>query len=520
MRVEFVSHACLLIEGRDTCIATDPWWEGPCYARQWNLFPRPVSAEKVDRATTILLSHGHADHLNEPTLKTLTPGKTAFYPYYWYGGTPDWLRELGFAHVVEAPSESTYPLGAGAKVTFLVCGQDAIMVLEIDGEVLVNVNDALHSTSPDVVDLYCRRLRDRWPRIDYVFCGYGGASYFPNTFHAPHKDDRATGRLRETLFIDTFCRIVAALRPKIAVPFAADFVLLNEQQRWINEIRFPREAAPAFFDRHWRTPDIETEVVVMYPGDALEGGELLALSPYRARLKDGSIDHLIGEQYPTDISVFASGQTVDGVEVAAALAAHLPTQMRFYAKESVEGLRFAVQLTDVDGPDGWYNVRLGGGAAQVTRSDRPDPEAVARIRTAHDALMNSITSDWGGDDLIIGYGCEIEAASPAAMKSARIAAELLVRHPRPADYALRHPWRTLRYMRQTWFSTRAKIASKLGRRRVDASHQVSTDAWLTESAEALRLRLGLPAWEEALAARPPAPLTSGADLSREAPVPT
>jgi len=509
MRIEFVSHACLFVEAGGTRFATDPWWEGPCYARQWNVFPQPVSADKVDLAETILLSHGHADHLNEATLRTLTPGKTAFYPYYWYGGTPEWLRELGFARVVEAASERTYALGEGAEVTFLVCGQDAIMVIEADGQVLVNVNDALHSTSPRTIDLYCRRIAERWPRIDYLFCGYGGASYFPNVFHAPHKDDRAIGRLRETLFIDAFCRIAATLRPRIAVPFAADFVLLNRAQRWINEVRFPREAVPAYFDRHWRTPDIATEVVVMYPGDAFEDGELRARSPYRARLENGSIDHLIDEQYPIEVSVFASGRTIDGTEadaVAGALAAHLPTQTVFYPREQVEGLRFAVQLTDVAGPN-WYNVALDRGGARVERADAPAPDAVVRIRTAHDALMNSIGSDWGGDDIIIGYGCEIHVASPADMKPARVAAELLVRHPRPEAYARRHPWRTLRYVGQTWFAARAKIAAKLGRGVADASDPVGTDAWLTDDAEVIRTRLGLPdrhAAPAALATRPAA----------------
>ena len=391
-------------------LATDPWWEGPCYARQWNVFPRPVAAHRVDDASHILLSHGHADHLNEPTLATLSPGKTALYPFYWYGGTIEWLRSMPFGKVIEATSGTSYALGGGVKVTYLVCGQDAVMVIEDGTSVVVNVNDALHSTSADIIALYCSMIRKRWPKIDAVFCGFGGASYFPNVFHTPGKDNRAVGALREEFFAGEFCRIVAALEPTVAIPFAADFVLLSPDQRWVNDVRFPREAMGAYFDQHFRKPGCTTRIVTMYPGDVLENSEVLPLSPYRDQLVDGSLDHLIDEQYPAEVSVFASGRTIDAAEaeaLTALLERHLPTQTRFYPVGAVEGLTFAVELTDVEGAR-WFNARVTAATATVERAEEPAADAIARIRTSHDALVNSVTDDWGGDDIIIGYGCQID----------------------------------------------------------------------------------------------------------------
>ncbi len=371
-------------------MATDPWWETGCYTNQWNVFPRPVDTGRVEAAGTLVLSHAHADHLHEPTLLSLPGNKRVLFPYYWYGGVPDWLSHMGFEEVVELRSERTVELGGGARITYLVCGQDAIMVIEDGDSVLVNLNDALHSASESTVDLYCRRIRRRWPRIDYLFCGFGGASYYPNVFHGPGKDDRAIGRLREEFFVAAFCRIVAALEPRIAVPFAADFVLLDPRQRWMNEVRFPREQIPAYFDDWFRPPGCETEILTMYPGDVLDGYGLKASSPYRETMREGSLDHLIDEQYPEVNSTFAATSHADAPQaetLVELLATHVTEQAAGRPRSTVEGLRFSVKVTGVDAPN-WYDVVVGDRGARVERVAEPDSAAEARIHTSYDALVH------------------------------------------------------------------------------------------------------------------------------------
>lgn len=491
MRIDYISHACLLIDSGTTRLATDPWWVGPCYARQWHLFPRPIGEAKVGEANAILISHGHEDHLHEPTLRTLAAGKAAYYPYHWYGGTPQWLAAMGFAPVIEAASGRSYRIG-DAVVTFLVCGHDAIIVVEAGGRVLVNVNDALHATSQATIDRYAARIRARWPRIDYLFCGYGGASYFPNVFHAPDKDDAAIGQLRETYFVDAFCRIVAGLEPEVAVPFAADFVLLDPAQRWINEIRFPRERIGAFFDAHHRSPGMKTRIVTMYPGDAIEAGELLPASPYRSQMRAGSLDHLIDHQYPEPVSGFAGTAALApaAATLAADLARHITRQAGLRPRADTEGLRFSLELGDLTAPN-CFEVGIADRRASVTRRERADPCMPVRIRTSARVLCDAMREDWGGDALIIGYACEIDAATRAALPRARVAAELLVRHPHPLDYARRHPVRALRHIGQAWSATLATLVAKLRRRPV-AEDRVHRDAWLTGDAGHLRARLSLP----------------------------
>src|SRR5438045_2592651 len=45
MKVTYISHACLLIDTGVSTIATDPWFDGPAFCDQWNVFPKPTMSE-------------------------------------------------------------------------------------------------------------------------------------------------------------------------------------------------------------------------------------------------------------------------------------------------------------------------------------------------------------------------------------------------------------------------------------------------------------------------------------------
>src|SRR5262249_45348457 len=147
--------------------------------------------------------------------------------------------------------------------------------------VFVNVNDALHAYPPKIVDVFIEHIRQRWPSIDTVFCGFGGASYFPNAIHCPGKNDAEIAEAREQMLAHAFCRIVHDLNPRTAVPFAADFALLRANQRWINERRFPRVLIPEYYRACFGEAKNGPHIHIMYPGDALLDNELLRSSPYR-----------------------------------------------------------------------------------------------------------------------------------------------------------------------------------------------------------------------------------------------
>jgi Beta-lactamase superfamily domain len=499
MKVTYVSHACLLIDTGRTLLATDPWFDGPAFCDQWNVFPRPVHSAEAEDASVYLISHPHEDHLHEPTLRRLCARpKRVFYPFYWYPETIIWLRSLGLGEVIEARSGRSHSIDENSKVTFVGApGQNSIIVVESGDEVLVNVNDALHSEPHWLVDVYVRQLKRRWPKIDVMFCGFGGASYYPNALHAPSKNDQAVARLREQLFIHNFCRIAHELAPRVAIPFAADFVLLAPHQRWINTIRFSREDIPAYYRKHFG-PNPATSVYAMYPGDKLVNGKLEAVSPYRAELRNGRLDHLIAQQYPQEVSAFRTTGRSDSGEAACRhwavrLAAHLNSQAKFYRRRAINDLSFGLRLRDLDGTN-WFNVRWNGAQFDVVNGNAPSLASMANIETTTTVLETSVENDWGGDALTIGYACDVTVLDSRAPRKIRLCISLLTRYPHPKSYAFTHPARTVDYLCQSapmvLARVKSKIRSGIGRSREDEI--VSSPQWLTGNIDAIRKAFHLP----------------------------
>lgn len=509
MRIRHISHASLLIETGGLRLATDPWFDGPAFSGQWHVFPRPVEPQRVTEAEVILISHGHEDHLHEPTLRAIAPGRRAVYPFDWYDGNVPYLKSLGFREVTEARSWTPIRLNDSVTVTFVKVGPDSIMVFEGEGRVVVNVNDALHSSEPAVIERVTARLTARWPTIDTVFCGFGGASYYPNAIHADGKQDVEVARVREQLFVHNFCRIAQALQPAVAVPFAADFVLLAEHQRWINAVRFPREQIAGYYDRHFRRPGDRLRILPLYPGDVLEDNRLIERSPYRDRMRQGALDHLIVEQYAAEIRALAGRpplQACDVGDLDACLLARLTGQARAVPPGRLERIRFAIRLTDVAGPV-CLNISFPGGRAAVERRAQPAPGSRFVLETTSALLRSLFSHPWAGDVLIIGYSGDIRLAERAPMDHGLFVTcmDLLTAYPSALDSFFRHPVRMARYLAQNPGMVLGRLRQKLGRRRASAGPDgslIKGPQWLTEPADQLRKICGLPEWP----ARPMPPI--------------
>jgi len=449
MKIHYICHACLLVDTGDVKIVSDPWFHGPAYCGQWHVFPKPVNTDKLSEIDAILISHGHQDHLHEPTLKVLPKSAQVFYPMQWYGGTTEYLRSLGFAGVTEAISKRKYRCGSNTRVTFLANNMDTVVVIESGGRVLVNVNDALHAYPRSVIDLFVGEIRKMWPRIDVVFCGYGGASYFPNNVHLEGKDDLEVARVREQFFVHNFCRIVYGLRPAIAVPFAADFALLQPHQLWINGVRFPKSHIPDYFSENFG-PTNGTKIVPMFAGDVLDEDRLQPDSPYRAHLEDGNLVHLIQDQYMDEIARAAEPVRIpesDAVSLQSEILENVRFRSELFDREALGKLIFCVTVSDVPG-NNCYNIFFDDGRPTVTRDPSPRADSILRLVTSSHILRTSFGSEWGGDVFTIGYGGEIFVIKSGILE-ANLDVDcirLLTRHPRATQHWKKEPIRMVRFL--------------------------------------------------------------------------
>src|SRR5581483_4077083 len=449
MRIEYICHACLFVDSGDVQIVTDPWFKGSAYCGQWNIFPKPVNTEILDKAQVIALSHGHEDHFHEPSLRGLPRAAKVFYPYSWYGGTTEFLQELGFKDVVEAAAQKTYKLSPDTSLTYVVNSLDSIVVIEAEGIVLVNVNDALHSFPPKIQDLFITAIKERWPKIDTVFCGFGGASYFPNAIHCPGKDDIEIGEAREQLFAHSFCRIVHGLAPEVAVPFAADFALLQPEQRWINDVRFPRARLAEYFRQLYPEAAESVRIVAMYPGDVLANNQLVPNSPYRSQFVEGGLKHLLEEQYRDEIKALTSAPQIgeeDARRLEGEIIANINRRKDLYA-DQLCSIKFSIKVQDCP-ISPCFNVSFEDARLQVTRSEHPTPDSLLVVRTSSRILRHSFASDWGGDAITIGYGLDVDVFDPATIQSSLDVAcvRLLTRQPSASHYWKQEPLRMARHL--------------------------------------------------------------------------
>ena len=227
IKVSYICHAAMLIEADGMKIITSPSIKGSAYCDQWYLFPKPIDYRPILDADYILCSHGHEDHTHPESLKLFDKNAKVLYPYGWYDGSKEFFNELGFNHITEAINEKTYHLNNKTSITYFSNNLDNIIVIDHEGEILVNVNDALHSAPQILIENITSKIAARWKKIDYVFSSYGGASYFPNCFKFQGKDDIEIAKTRELFFLNNFCKIITALSPRYAVPFASDFVYLT-----------------------------------------------------------------------------------------------------------------------------------------------------------------------------------------------------------------------------------------------------------------------------------------------------
>jgi hypothetical protein len=452
MRIDFIGHATLLVRSGSTSLLTDPWWDGPAYHGQWHQYPVPVpERHDFSRLSAVYLTHGHEDHTHAPTLRHLTHAR-ALLPRWYDGDNAEMLRDLGFSRVDEIGSGDTLRIGPMSLTVFSYLG-DSILVIDDGREVAVDVNDALHCARDEVIDEYARVIRERFPSIDYLFCGFGGASYFPNCFRVPGKNDEAVARRRESLFLSKFARIVKELGPTHAFPFAAHFVLPDERNWWISELRLRGPDAAATLAELCR--GLPTRIHALAPGDGIEDG-VVHQERRRPILRPDEVRALVRARCPAPelppLDVDGFHRMLELVRSAARANA-----------SAVPALDAAIRLWDH--PARMIRVRTRERSAEVTAVDAP-ASAPLILETRSDLLEAAMTEAFGRDQICIGYGGIMRIASADAVRANLHERLLDLVAPVPSwrDRLLRDPLRCGRFLLNDP-GARLALMEKLRRRR-------------------------------------------------------
>ena len=395
MKITFVGHASLLIEAAGIRILSDPWWRGPCFGAQWWTYPAPHAEVIANGVDYVYVSHGHHDHLHPGTLQTLDRRATCLVARSI--GLGDSLRELGFP-VVELGDDDVHEIAPGVSCRILEThADDTLLVVEDDERVCINLNDALHAAPASVQDAFIAKLKSLYPRIDYVFCGYGTASHFPNCYDIPGKDRAASAARRQAYFNRQWVRLVAGLAPRFAFPFAADVVFLEEDLIWANEPTHNAERPTAVFRSAVR--GAATQVFDIAPGFAIEGDQVLVES-LRKPLSEEQLRAQCQEGIARSNAYGAGSQKVFD-ETLELLTANVGRCLP-YLREYDGDYRFLLRFRNF--PTGIEIVKR---SVSVTVSPAPFPVDAhydLAYLTRLNYVRNALTSPFGHEILFVGSG--------------------------------------------------------------------------------------------------------------------
>lgn len=244
---ETIGNACLICHDHGPVLATDPWIKGAAYFGSWTT-SHEIPAEQlanIKACKYLWISHGHPDHLSQESLAELKDKQILLPDHFGvHGGgrIARELREAGF-DVRILPDGVWTPLSPRLRVMSIgdYC-QDAVLLVELGGRLLVNSNDSSDNGAGDFVRHLISQYADTYL---LALTGYGDADMI-NFF------DEAGQRIpppamKKEPFIDGLEQILEAFGIRAYVPFSSQHRYQRTDSAWANECATPPEVYRAGF---------------------------------------------------------------------------------------------------------------------------------------------------------------------------------------------------------------------------------------------------------------------------------
>ena len=232
---ETIGNATVVAHDDGPVLACDPWIRGSAYFGSWGLAHGiPAAQDRAVRdAGAVWFSHGHPDHLNPASLP-LFQGTRVLLPDHVGGRIANDLRRDGYC-VEVLPDAQWVRLSDRVRVLCIAdLLQDAVLLIDVGGTLVVNVNDAADHGWGGLV----KRIVREYPQSYLLrLMGYGDADMI-NFFDEQGARVPGVGQLRKEAGFEVgadSARMAETFGVTHYVPFSSFHRYQRRDSAWANE---------------------------------------------------------------------------------------------------------------------------------------------------------------------------------------------------------------------------------------------------------------------------------------------
>lgn len=239
-----IGNATLIAYDDVPILATDAWIEGGAYFGSWG-FSHEIPAEQLDairKCRYLWYSHGHPDHLSAESLSNLSD-KEILLANHVGGRISRDLTAMGF-RVRILPEREWVSLSPRIRaMTLSDYNQDSILLVDINGSLLVNINDASDRGWGD----YVRKVVRQFKRSYLLkLANYGDADMI-NLFDDDGKRILPPAA-KKPLVGRMLSQWAGRLDTTHAIPFSSFHIYQREDSIWADEYTTPLSVYSTGFD--------------------------------------------------------------------------------------------------------------------------------------------------------------------------------------------------------------------------------------------------------------------------------
>lgn len=237
MKLEFISNTGSYLEHKGIVFGMDLWLTQGAFEGSWYHYPplRPTS-HKPEDCRFVYISHIHPDHCDFNTLRRCASGTTFIVPNYFNDLLARKLRAFGFTKIVSMAPGSEAELMPGLRIRLFpqfinnlfhvaAFGNliDSALAIQWDDRVILNCNDNYLDAK------WAKQLAALYPKLDLLLAPHSASGPYPASFrNLSAQEKRAESKRLQTRYIRHFADMAALLKPRLAVPCAAEYVVVGE----------------------------------------------------------------------------------------------------------------------------------------------------------------------------------------------------------------------------------------------------------------------------------------------------